>query len=335
MRVAIVNDMVMACEALRRVLITAPGIEIAWVARDGAEAVEKCAQDTPDVILMDLIMPVMDGVQATARIMAETPCAILVVTATVDGNASKVFEAMGLGALDAVNTPTLGIDGATEGGQELLDKIVTVGKLIGKPMAPVLGRQPTEQAAAPPLIVLGASTGGPKALAEVLAHLPADFDGAFVCVQHVNAVFANGFAAWLNDQIPLNVGVAVEGDAVWPGRVLIPATDDHLVMRRDRTLTYTPVPRDNPFRPSVDAFFSSVAEHWPRPGIAGILTGMGRDGAQGLLALREAGWHTVAQDEASSIIYGMPKAAAEIGAAVEILPVGEIGPALRERAARL
>ena len=132
MRVAIVNDLMLAVEALRRVVKTDPDLEIAWIAMNGREAVEKCRVDRPDLILMDLIMPVMDGVQATCAIMRDTPCAVLVVTATVEGNAARVFEAMGCGALDAVCTPTLVSGGAISGGEDLLRKINTVRRLVGK-----------------------------------------------------------------------------------------------------------------------------------------------------------------------------------------------------------
>src|SRR6266404_2303956 len=131
MRIAIVNDLLMAVEAMRRVIVKAGRDQVAWIARDGAEAVSRCAEDRPDLILMDLIMPRMDGVEATRRIMASTPCAIVVVTANVSDNTSKVFEAMGAGALDAVNTPVLEHPGATEGARALLAKIETIRRLIG------------------------------------------------------------------------------------------------------------------------------------------------------------------------------------------------------------
>src|SRR5437667_50278 len=137
MRIAIVNDVRLAVEALRRVVTQIPTYKIAWIAYDGEEAVTKCAADTPDVILMDLVMPRMSGSEATRRIMRESPCAILVVTATVEGNAGMVFDAMGLGALDVVQTPTLGPDGNVAGGAQLLAKIATIGKLIGKPESQV------------------------------------------------------------------------------------------------------------------------------------------------------------------------------------------------------
>ena len=332
MRIAIVNDMLMATEALRRVIAGSPEHEIAWTARDGAEAVAKCARDTPDLILMDLIMPVMDGVEATRRITAESPCAILIVTATVEGNAAMVFEAMGHGALDAVNTPALG---APEGAAAMSEKIALIGKLVraapaSEPAARQAHRaaQREPEADSPRLVVIGSSTGGPKALATILSALPASFPAAVVVIQHVDARFAAALAGWLDTQTPLSVRLAPEGGRARAGSVLIPATDDHLVMALDGALTYTPTPRDYPYRPSVNAFFESVARNWPRACVAVILTGMGRDGAQGLLALRRAGWRTIAQDEASCIVYGMPKAAADIGAAQEILPLDRIAPAL-------
>jgi two-component system response regulator WspF len=132
MRIGIVNDMAMAVAALKRVLLTVPGYEVAWIARDGADAVAHCAKDTPDLILMDLFMPIMDGVEATSQIVKQSPCIILIVTASVGKNAGKVFEAMGHGARDAVNTPVLGIAGSPDSAQPLLTKIATLSKLIGK-----------------------------------------------------------------------------------------------------------------------------------------------------------------------------------------------------------
>jgi two-component system response regulator WspF len=136
MKIAIVNDLLMASEALRRTVASCPEYSVAWIARDGEEAVRKCEKDRPDLILMDLIMPVMNGVEATRRIMQSSPCAILVVTATVEGNVALVFDAMGHGALDAVNTPVLGTDGSLHGSRELLTKIENIGRLIGRRTGP-------------------------------------------------------------------------------------------------------------------------------------------------------------------------------------------------------
>jgi len=334
MRIAIVNDMPLAVEVLRRVIASAPEHALAWVAVNGLEALEKCRQDRPDLILMDLIMPVMDGVQATGKIMKETPSAILVVTATVEGNAARVFEAMGCGALDAVGTPVLGPGMTIEGGRELLKKISTIEKLLMKhPLSPppAAKARKGKSEGHPPLVAIGSSTGGPKALANLLSRLPADLGAALVIVQHVDAQFARGLAAWLDSQTPLRVDVAREGMRPAADTVLIAVTDDHLVLGKDLALHYTPEPRDYPYRPSVNAFFLSLENHWPRRDVAVLLTGMGKDGAQGLAALRRAGWHTIAQDEKSSVVYGMPAAAAELNAAVEILPIEKIAAAIRRK----
>lgn len=326
MRIAIVNDLAIAVEVLRRVVGSDPRHSVAWVARDGAEALARAQQDGPDLILMDLLMPVMDGVEATRRIMAEAPCPILVVTGSVGHRAGLVFEAMGHGALDAVNLPVLTAP-PEQAGAELLRKISVLDKLrggsTGRSSAAALGPRPGT-----PLIAIGSSTGGPKTLVEVLKPLPRTLPVALVVIQHIDQQFAGGLADWLDQLVPLRVRVAEEGERPSVGTVLVAASNDHLVLRANGTLGYTADPRDLPYRPSVDVFFESLVRCCRCPGQAVLLTGMGRDGAEGLLALRQAGWQTIAQDEGSSVVYGMPKAAAELGAAMEVLPAVAIGPCL-------
>ena len=332
MRIAIVNDLSLAVEVLRRLVQSVPEYELAWTAVNGIEAVEKCAHDRPDLILMDLIMPLMDGVQATRVIMKQSPCAILIVTATVSGNADKVFEALSAGALDAVATPVFGTGGGIDGAEELLRKIVVMGKLIAH-----AGRQsrtaPPSTAKGTPvrpprLVALGASTGGPNAVAIILRGLPQDLAAAVVVVQHLDVQFAPGLVDWLGNQTGLTVSLIRESIMPEPGEVYVAGTNDHLVIGADLTFHYTVEPLDYPYRPSVDEFFLSLGRHWPQPGVACLLTGMGRDGAQGLLALRQAGWRTMAQDEKTCIVYGMPRAAVEVGAAAESLPVENISAAI-------
>jgi two-component system response regulator WspF len=301
MKIAIVNDMLMAVEALRRVLATVPEYELVWVARDGAEAVAKSRAQTPDLILMDLLMPVMDGVEATRQIMTYSPCAIVVVTASVNRYASKVFEAMGYGALDAVCTPIFGLSGNTEGAAGLLAKIAIIGKLLGKSAGQKhRSISPAKQFRLPnqtlPLVAIGASTGGPQALATILSQLPESFSAAIVIIQHVDVQFALSLVKWLNPQTPLTVELANLGCQLAAGKVLIAGTNDHLVWGANGTLMYTKEPRDYSYRPSVDVFFKSCAQHWPGKGVGVLLTGMGKDGAAGLMSLRSAGWHTIAQD---------------------------------------
>jgi two-component system response regulator WspF len=178
------------------------------------------------------------------------------------------------------------------------------------------------------LLAIGASAGGPAAVATVLRGLPPDFPAAIVVVQHVDEQFAHGMAEWLSAQSPIPVRIAADGDRPVPGLALLAGTSDHLVLGSPDRLAYTPDPRECFYRPSVDAFFHSVHLHWRGNVIGVLLTGMGRDGAEGLKALRDAGHHTVAQDEASSVVYGMPKAAVVLGAAVDVLPVERIARAL-------
>ena len=178
------------------------------------------------------------------------------------------------------------------------------------------------------LIAIGASAGGPAALAEVLGGLPKDFGAAVVVVQHVDQRMAQGMAEWLGGQSSLPVRVAGEGDRPSAGIVLLAATNDHLILKTADRLGYSPDPVSCVYRPSVDAFFQSVGERWRGEVVGVLLTGMGRDGAQGLKLLRNQGRHTIAQDEHTSAVYGMPKAAAKLDAAVDVLPLTRIAPRL-------
>ena len=315
MRVAVANDLPLAVEVLRRAVL-ASGHDVAWVARDGEEAVRKAAADRPDLILMDLVMPGLDGAAATARIMAATPCPILVVTATVCGNYGLVTAALGAGALDAVALPAPGPDGA----RELLAKIASVARRARPadtpaPMWPATGRAG--------LVLVGASTGGPQAIGDLLAQLPSGFGAAVVVVQHMAEEFTRGLADWLRPKCRLPLRLALAGDLPAAGEVLIAGRDDHLALERDGRLHYTAKPLDTPYRPNIDVLFASAVA--APPGAAVVLTGMGRDGADGLLALRRAGWATFAQSEATCAVYGMPEAAAKLGAARYVLSPTEIG----------
>ncbi len=336
MKVGIVNDRPLAAEALRRAVALNPEDHVVWVARHGGEAVELCAKETPNLVLMDLLMPEMDGVEATRRIMANTPCAILIVTASVGANSNRAFEAMGHGALDAVDTPRLGSAAPQRSAAPLLTKIETVRRMLrhnrgfrhrvghqyGRRLGAVAGR----------LVAIGASAGGPAAIATVLRALPKDFPAAIVVIQHVDEQFAAGMASWLGQQTALTVRVAVEGDQLAPGTVLMAGTDNHLVFKSADRLGYAVEPGDYAYRPSVDVFFQSVSHYWPGEAVGVLLTGMGRDGAVGLRALRNQGHHTIAQDEVSSAVYGMPKAAARLQAADDILSVDRIASHLVEMA---
>ncbi len=331
MKIGIVNDSPIALEALRRVLALRPNHAVIWAARDGAQAVSLCERETPDLVLMDLIMPGTDGVEATRQIMAATPCAILVVTASVGAHAARVFDAMGYGAIDAVDTPVLGRGDLAESAAAFLHKIDTLLVLLGTPRFIPKSENFSDTGTftrRERLVAIGASAGGPAALTAVLSGLPKTFPAAVVVVQHVDERFALGLADWLSRDCALPVRVAKEGDRPAAGTVLLAGTNDHLRFISAERIGYTPEPLDQSYRPSVDVFFTSVGAHWPGEVVGVLLTGMGRDGAKGLKTLRDKGHYTIAQDQATSTVYGMPKAAASLGAAVDILPLERIAPRL-------
>jgi two-component system response regulator WspF len=329
-KIAIVNDLPMAVETLRRIVTANNRHEVVWVAENGKNAIECCAQQIQDLILMDLVMPVMNGVESTRRIMKLSPCPILLVTATVASNSGLVFEAMGAGALDVVATPIIGAEKSSTV-KELLEKIDRIGKIIGISAQPSSQgliqqkevREPKENG--PFLVVIGSSTGGPQALLKVLETIPSHYSAAIVVVQHMDEQFTGGLANWLDSQLDLSVRVMKEGDRPQPGVVLIPSTNNHVKMYPNKTFGYTVDPKDIFYHPSVDVFFNSVARYWRGRCIGVILTGMGNDGAQGMFALHQQGYLTIAQDRESSVVFGMPKAAIELGAAQDVLPLSEIG----------
>jgi chemotaxis response regulator CheB len=241
---------------------------------------------------------------------------------------------MGAGALDAVNTPVLEHPGTTGGARALLGKIETIRRLVGDGRSSKLRakHKPTvgsSEHTHQPLVTIGASAGGPAALSNILSQMPEDFPAPIVIIQHVDVKFAHGLAEWLGHQSKLEVRLAADGATPTPGTVLLPGKSSHLVFVSSNQLSYTRYPEDTSCHPSIDVFLKSVEQHWPGDVVGVLLTGMGRDGAEGLLALRGRGHHTIAQDQASSAVYGMPKAAAELKAATEILPLDKIAPRIR------
>ena len=333
-KIAMVHHDVAALKILRQVVAQEADYTIAWTTGNGVEALGMCRRDPPDMLLADLALAGMDGALFICDVMKETPCAILVLSDAIGKQAGKVFEAMGCGALDAIATPSLDENSVVKGGDALLKKMSTMAKLLGsvaKPTRPGASGTRSELDQLPPLIAIGSSTGGPKALATILSVLPKGLDAAVVICQHVDLQFASGLAQWLDSQTPFKVVLAEEGMRPQSGVALVAGTNDHLILGQDRSFHYTTHPKDYPYRPSVNAFFESLRKYWPRKDMAILLTGMGRDGGEGLAALRKAGWHTIAQDEKTSVVYGMPAAAVELGGAVEILPLEMIAPAILKK----
>jgi two-component system chemotaxis response regulator CheB len=322
------------------ILRSDPEIELVGQVEDGKQAIEACGKLKPDVITMDMMMPIMSGLSATEYIMAHCPTPILVVSASVNrGELFRTYEALSAGAVDVFDKPKGDEpDGAWERNFLATVKMVAKIRVITHPRARLTTlHQPLPVPAyAPPtmnrrveLVAIGASTGGPGAIVEILRMLPPDFRLPVLFVLHINEPFGSAFAEWLDGQTERRVAYAKDGEPVASvaGRVAMAPVGKHLIVR-DRRLRLIDTPERWSCRPSVDVLFESLGPEYGAAAIACLLTGMGRDGAQGLLQLRRAGGLTIAQDEASSVVYGMPREAALMGAAGEILPLAAIGPRL-------
>lgn len=329
MKIGIVNDMDFATRAISATLAGTGSHQVIWSARDGKEAIRRCRENKPDLVLMDLVMPGLNGVETTRQIMAETPTGILVVTASVAGNCGLAFQAMGAGALDVIATPTLN---HPDGQREFLQKIEQLRSIIEEHQNHHRHPAPSgpnhlscaKAGAAEGVVAIGSSAGGPAALAEILRNLEPLNKTAIVIIQHIDARFVDDLGRWLAgfSQFPLTI--AREGDVVEPGTIYLAGSAGHLEMQRCSRLRYDSNLRGLAYQPSVDVFFSSVARHWPGRALGIVLTGMGRDGASGLQLMSAAGFATISQDQSTSALYGMPKAAAPFSN--EILPLPNIAP---------
>jgi two-component system chemotaxis response regulator CheB len=326
-RVVLADDSAVVRDIVRAILESDPEIEVAGTARNGREAVELAKTLRPDVLLMDVRMPIMDGIEATSAIMAEAAVPILVLSAGVLEDTNVAFRAVQAGAIDVVQKPR----GTLSGDYRTLEAdLVRRVKLVARVPPIRRGRRrpvPADPAAvaADRLVVLGASTGGPPALASVLGAFSADFPAPLLAVQHISPGFLAGFVEWLDSVVPPRVVVAEHGVAPRSGTVHFAPEEHHLELAADGRLVLTrSEPRDG-HRPSATVLFESAARVLGRRAVGVLLTGMGRDGAEGLRVLREAGARTICQDEATSVVFGMPAAAIELGAAEIVAPVERIG----------
>lgn len=340
LRVLVVEDSLTVRKRLCEVLAADPDLDIAGEAQDGRQAIELCRALRPDVITMDMMLPLMTGLTATEYIMAHFPTPILIVSASVNrGELFRTYDALAAGAVDVLEKPDAeSMVGEWEGqlcaSVKLAARIRVITHLRGRVTARTQARAAAAPVVAPGrsryrLIAIGASTGGPGAILDVLEALPAPLPAPVLIVLHINEPFGSAFADWLDAQTMHRVSFACDGEALASdlGRVVMAPPGQHLILRNGR-LQLTLEPERHSCRPSVDCLFESLALECGAESIACLLTGMGRDGAAGMLAVRRAGGLTIAQDEATSVVYGMPREAALMGAATRILPLGEIGPAL-------
>jgi two-component system chemotaxis response regulator CheB len=340
-RVLVVEDSRTVRQRLLDVLARDPELEVVGEAADGQQAIERCRDLRPDVITMDMMLPVMTGMAATEYIMAHCPTPILIVSSSTNrGELFRTYEALAAGAVDVLEKPGADEpDGAWEARFlatiKLVSRIRVITHLRGRtaaraarPLAPLAAA--TGARARPCSVVgIGASTGGPGALVEVLRRLPSEFPLPILLVLHIGEPFGRSFAEWLQEQVGRPVTFAEESEAIHAarGRVLMAPPNRHLAIRNGAA-RLTRDPERHSCRPSVDVLFESMAGELGASAAACLLTGMGRDGALGLLAVHRAGGMTIAQDEATSVVYGMPREAALLGAAQHVLPLPEIGPAL-------
>jgi two-component system, chemotaxis family, protein-glutamate methylesterase/glutaminase len=341
-RVLVVEDSLTVRKRLIEILASDPALEIVGEAEDGKIAIALCRSQRPDVITMDMMMPVMTGLAATEYIMAHCPTPILVVSASTNrGEVFRTYDALAAGAVDVMEKPTGSEpDGVWE--REFLKtvKLVSRIRVITHPrgrlrdLAPAAVPPPATNGRPAPrrgcaLAAVGASTGGPGAIVEVLRNLPPTFRLPLLFVLHIADPFAAAFADWLDAQTGWRVAFAQDGDrvAAAAGRVVMAPAGRHLAVRNGR-LRLTLDPERHSCRPSVDVLFESIAQDYGAAAAACLLTGMGRDGALGLLRIRQAGGITIAQDEATSVVHGMPREAILLGAAERVLPLDEIGGAL-------
>jgi two-component system chemotaxis response regulator CheB len=371
-RVIVVDDSALMRRVITGLIEQDPAIRVVATARDGREAINLVQELRPDIVTMDVRMPVMDGLATTEHLMAYCPTPILVLTASLASHEVDItFKMLGAGALEVIEKPS-GSDAQAldRTGSALIRRIKVLARvkvvthlrgrrkpaeMVGAAMLPAALRHgdtetrrhgdkqnakeaqhhsPLRHSITPspsdmPLIVIGASTGGPRIVNELLSSLPSDLRAAVLVVQHIAQGFSVGMAEWLANASRLPVRLATEGQAIRSGEVLIAPDTCDLLITAERTIHLS----DTPLliqRPSIDISMQAAAEVFGARAIGVLLTGMGRDGAYGMLTIKRSNGYTIAQDEATSTIFGMPRAAIQLGAALEVLPAARIAPRLAE-----
>ncbi len=330
-RVVIADDSLVAREMLAQILASDSGIEVVGQAKDGLEAVDLVERLRPDLVTMDIHMPRLDGLKATEKIMAYTPTPILVVSSSVHGEGmGRAFDALDLGALEVIKKPEprdwADLDRI---GREVIRRIKVLANV--RVITHIRGRRAASTApvvtigskASKAIVAIGSSTGGPSALLAVLGRLPETLPVPIVVAQHIADGFVPGLVSWLDAGCRIQVKAAEEGMRVEPGTAYFAPTGMNMAM--DGAIVRFVKPRsDQLYIPSADTLFQSVAASYANRSIGVLLTGMGADGAEGLKLMRNAGANTIAQDEATCTVFGMPKAAIDIGAAERVMPINSI-----------
>ena len=325
-KIVLADDSVVVRAVLRDIFSSTDDIAVIGEAENGKEAITLTEQLKPDLIVMDIMMPIMDGLTAIEEIMSRLPTPILVLSATMDDReVNHAFSAIKKGALDVMEKPHLC---GLHYGNSFEARIIEKARILAR--VKVIRRWPTKaakvelktgyQKGGRNILAIGASTGGPKAVMSIMKGLPADFKATIFIVQHIASGFARGFAQWLDHDSNLKVRLAVDGQGYEEREALVAPNDCHMVLEKGkiRLVQAEPV---NCCRPSIDVFFNSLAEEEGARVVGVLLTGMGKDGAQGLRHIKDKGGFTMVQDEKSCTVFGMPKAAIALDAADEVLPL--------------
>jgi len=335
-RVLIADDSAVMRTALSRMLDASPRIRVCGTARNGLEVVEKSKLLQPDVITLDVEMPVLNGVEALRRIMRECPCPVIMVSSATREGAEVTLEALSAGAFDYLSKENFHPRNTCQLGLDLIEKIEAASHSRMARQRPTLEPPPPSlhrlgstdtSHAVPRIVVLGTSTGGPRALQEVLPELPADLPLSIIVVQHMPPGFTAPFAKRLDSLSRMRVREAQHGEAIVPGTVYIAPGGHHTTVARDSSrvsIRLSDTPSNSLHKPSVDVTMLSVAELFGAYALGIILTGMGSDGLEGMTAIHQAGGITIGQDQASSVVYGMPRSCAEHGILDRVVPLSHV-----------
>jgi two-component system chemotaxis response regulator CheB len=342
-KVLVVEDSPTVKELLVDILSSDPEIKVIGTANNGEEAIEKAILHKPDVITMDIHMPKMDGFEATRRIMELKPVPIVIVTGSLDaGEVSTSFKAMEAGALCVVPKPK-GIHHPDHEGtvKELLQTVKLMSEVrvvkrwaysrkhsAATVVTPAMKRDIKQTPSEIKVIAIGASTGGPQVLQEILSGLGNNFSVPVLIVQHMSSGFVQGMSEWISESTGFPVHVASAGEYILPGKAYIAPDGLHMGVESSNRIMLSSDKPEGGLRPSVSYLFRSVAKAYGRNAIGVLLSGMGNDGAEGLRLMKDRGSINIVQDESSSVIFGMPKAAIELEAATYVLPSDKIAGAL-------
>ena len=342
-KVLIVDDSALMRQLLTQILNSDPELEVVGTAGDPFVAREKIKALDPDVLTLDIEMPRMDGLTFLEKLMRGHPMPVIMISSLTGKGSDTTLRALALGAIDYVSKPKVDVSSGTiEQAEEILAKVKAAAKarvrrpFAAPPPAPLLGRS-YQFTATHKIVAIGASTGGTEALKELLSPLPADFPG-IVIVQHMPETFTHQFAQRLDSLCRIRVKEAQDGDRILPGHALLAPGGHHMAVVRKGTEYAVHVYRGervNRHLPSVDVLFSSCARNMGKNALGVLLTGMGADGARGMLEMKQAASFTIAQDESTSVVFGMPREAILLNAVDQVLPLDQIPAALMQNLSRV